>query len=268
MRTKHFALVSGGSDSMLLLRHLRENNYPLDGVLFLDTGIALSPFEIKDFLMESAKKHETKLFIASAQAYLNKNGDLAPQIYEQMIKEYGFFGPWMHKKAYARLKERPLIQFKRTLKSHGYNCVFYSGTRKHESFKRFQVVKPTQKWGSSTFISPLHDLTNESKAEKLKYWNIKISPVAQTLKDKNIGVSGDCGCGAYAKKGELQAIYDAGFTGFVDYIHNLEKRVSFPWGWEDSPPKWWGEKQRGQEFLSSDFEAILCSGCALKGKVA
>lgn len=81
------------------------------------------------------------------------------------------------------------------------------------------------------------------------------------------GISGECCCGSHAVIGELAA-YEVASPAFSRYLANLRKRVMerFPWDWDQGPPKWWTDAQKGQQFLFPPEPGFMpaCIGCSRK----
>jgi len=87
-------------------------------------------------------------------------------------------------------------------------------------------------------------------------------------------MSGECLCGAFAKAGELAEIRLVA-PEVADYLEDLQSRVKangFPWGWEESPPKWWSEYKNGQGFLPGakpdGVDQPLCTDCVARHKAS
>jgi hypothetical protein len=87
-------------------------------------------------------------------------------------------------------------------------------------------------------------------------------------------MSGECLCGAFAKPGELKEI-ETWFPETGKRIRELERKVAaagFPWGWEESPPPWWGkvkhaEKAGQDDAFQSELDSevqMLCTSCQFK----
>ena len=87
-------------------------------------------------------------------------------------------------------------------------------------------------------------------------------------------MSGECLCGAYARPNELKEI-ELWFPETGKWLRDLERRVraaGFPWGWDESPPKWWSAMKKAKKYGQSDaFKEeqdseiqMLCTSCQFK----
>ena len=252
-------LFSGGDDSLTAC-HVASKHPNFSGCLHINTGIGIP--ETGEFVRDTCKTRgwDLKEYRAVDQG----------QDYDEWVKTHGFPGPYMHRQMYNRLKERSLKKFIAEHKSH-YNdrIMLISGCRSDESTRRMGTVNPIQRDPRNTpshiWVAVIHDWSKKNCLDYLEENNVEQNPVV-----KNIGKSGECLCGAFAKKGELEHLVKH-YPSIVDRIEDLERQVrdTFPWGWEDpGPPKWFTEKQNGQCFMFDMTEAPgpMCSSCH-KGKL-
>ncbi len=255
--SKVFALFSGGDDSLAALRVAVEHPNFVAAV-HCNTGIGVEA--TRDFVRETCKSLRCPLIEYKASENVNGKGQSDPQIYEQMVMEYGFPGPtkFGHGKMYSRLKDRGI---RRLLREHtdGHEpVVLASGCRQEESTRRMGTTKRIQRGEVSkagvvnekrrVWVNHLWDW---SKIDTLRFAmdaGLDRNPVAAC-----IGKSGECLCGAFAKEGELDELLSHDLTRPIgQYIADLERRViaaGFPWRWHERVPKWWLEKEEGQMFL-------------------
>ena len=82
--------------------------------------------------------------------------------------------------------------------------------------------------------------------------NVPRNPVACEL-----GMSGECLCGAFASKGEL-AIVRRVCPETAERIERLQREVSdrHPWGWEEKPPT-----TAGRDTQTPDMFSPMCVNC-------
>jgi hypothetical protein len=111
--------------------------------------------------------------------------------------------------------------------------------------------------GSQLWTNPFYW---SSKAERDAYiaeHALPINPVTREL-----GMSGECGCGAFAQPGEL-ARWRAVDPSFGERIDRLSQEVlaaGFTWSWEGHPPA--GGHNKGQSLLMP-----LCGDSCFKSAI-
>ena len=257
------ALFSGGHDSTVAT-HVASRHPRFSFACHLDTGIGIE--KTRDFVRKTCNSWGIELKVYRASEYVRADGKPDPQIYEELVKEYGFPGPAHHTKMYNRLKERPLRMMLRELdRKRSDKVVLVSGIRKYESKRRMRhVVKPLQVWeGTKIWVAPIWELDKVDVGQYMQDHGLQRNEVVDALHK-----SGECLCGAFAKHGELSEI-EFWYPKVAEEIRTLEqevKKCGFVWGWEKKPPKWWGSKKAGQQFLPG-FESIMCASCRLRERM-
>lgn len=249
------ALFSGGHDSTVAT-HIASRHPAFSFACHLDTGIGVP--QTRDFVSQTCNEWGVELKIYRAADYVRANGTPDPQIYEEMVCEHGFPGPAFHKRMYNSLKERPLRMMLRELERGRHDRVMLvSGIRRAESVRRMRHVEPLQQWeGTKFWAAPIWQFTKVDVGEYMQTSLLKRNEVVDSLHK-----SGECLCGAYAKKGELDELA-FWFPDVANQIKELETKVKargFPWGWEACPPKWWGGVKSGQLFLPG--LDLMCTSC-------
>lgn len=244
-----YVLFSGGHDS-LTVTHWAMTNGWADGVLHVNTGIGIE--ETRDFVRDTCASYGWPLHEYHA-----------PDDYDEIVREHGFPGPHGHRYMYIRLKERALDQVVRdTKRKRNDRVMFVTGVRLEESRRRMGNAKQVQKQGARIWVAPFLHMTKKNLNRYIAGNNLPRNPVVDHLH-----MSGECLCGAYARRGELDEIA-LWYPKTADRIKRLEKEVEasgYPWKWEDpGPPGWFTEMRHGQEFLDDDFFP-LCADCAHKG---
>ena len=187
---KFYALLSGGKDS-ITAAHVFNKIRKIEGVIFIDTSIGLK--ETKEFVIDVCKKNKWELHIIEP---------IEKENYNSIVMKYGFPTPSSHRWAFIYLKWKPLYRWLRDRKDQ--HIAFISGTRKKESSRRFrnaQEITIDKACKRMCFISPLFDWTTSDVWEYLKENKLEVSPAY-----KAIHISGDCLCGAFAKRGEAELI--------------------------------------------------------------
>lgn len=237
-----YALFSGGYDS-LCCTHVTAQLPQFQGVVHINTGIGIE--ETRQFVRDTCKAYGWPLLEYRS-----------PISYEETILKEGFPGPACHRYMYVKLKERALDQFIREHKMHRSDRVVLSaGVRKQESQRRMGTAQKIRREGASVWVNPLFDW---AKSDVLDYKEAHHLPSNEVV--DLLHMSGECLCGAFAKRGELKMI-EAFYPATAQHIHDLEERVhaaGFPWGWEEGRPEWF-EQLEYQEYLPGF--APLCSSC-------
>lgn len=241
---KVFALFSGGNDSVCAA-HVASQASKFDGVVYIDTGIKLQ--ETFDHARETANKFGWPFQVVKTT-----------EDYDDLVLKYGFPGPAAHRYMYIWLKERAIRKLIRDTKTNrNQRILLITGVRKHESKRRMEnVTSPIVKEGAKVWVSPLWEWTDEIKSNYIQDHSLP------TNKAKNIiHVSGDCLCGAYNDKGDLEML-KAFYPDEAARIERLQNQVmeTHPWAWDEQPPKWWQNWLDGQNFLSTEFMP-LCWQC-------
>lgn len=279
--TKVFALFSGGDDSLAALRVAIEHPRFVAAV-HCNTGIGVEA--TRDFVRETCRQLRCPLIEYKAAENVDGRGSPDPQVYEQLVMEYGFPGPtkFGHGKMYSRLKERGIRRLMREHAGPGESVVLASGCRQEESTRRMGTTRRIQQGEVSPSTGRVRErrrvwvnhLWDWTKADCLKLLADKgqpRNPVAQL-----VGKSGECLCGAYAKEGELDELLSHDLTRPVgQYLADLERRVlaaGFPWRWHEEVPQWWLEQtNRGQQFLFEMSQypevGLMCQACERRARV-
>ncbi len=270
---KVYALFSGGDDSLAALRVAREHK-GFRGAVHLNTGIGVEAS--RDFARRTCRELRCPLIEYAAAENVTAKGEPDPQIYEQMVMDYGFPGPTKqgHGKMYNRLKERGLRRFFREHVKRGESVILASGCRSSESVRRMGTTKriaigQTDKNGKVTerrrvWVNHIHDWTKTDTLNFREECGLERNPVA-----KLICKSGECLCGGFGNEGELEELMMHDLTRPVGrFLLDLEPRViagGHPWRWHERPPKWWLESKQGQGFLFEmnkyDAPGAMCQRC-------
>lgn len=270
---KVFALFSGGDDSLAALRVAVEHP-KFTAAVHLNTGIGVDAS--REFARRICRELRCPLIEYAAVENVNANGEPDPQIYEQIVLEYGFPGPTKsgHGRMYVRLKERGVRRLFREHVGKEESAVLASGCRQSESVRRMGTTKRiaigiTDKHGKThsrrqVWVNHIHDWTKTDTLKFREQCGLERNPVA-----KLICKSGECLCGGFGNEGEIEELLMHDITHPVGrYLADLERRViaaGFPWRWHERPPKWWLESKRGQQFLFEmnkyDAPGPMCQRC-------
>lgn len=222
-----FALFSGGNGS-LAAAHWAMNNIPGCQVAHIVTGIGIK--RTRQYVQDTCAREGWPLTEIRAK-------EDCGQDYDQIVLQHGFPGPASHRYMYIRLKERAIEELVRRNKRKGSRekvmlltgiCHDDSQRRsgyggKEITFNKAQMWVNALYWAGSTWM---HHYVNRV--------GIPRNPVAE-----EIGMSAECGCGAYAGKGEL-AIWRASCPAFGARIDRLQKEAKLRGvhcNWEERPPR-------------------------------
>ena len=263
---KVFALFSGGDDSLAALRVTVEHpNFC--AAVHCNTGVGVEA--TREFVRETCRGMRIPLLEYKAVENTRGDGKPDPQVYEQMVLEYGFPGPTMfgHGKMYARLKERGLRRLGREQTGAKEKFILASGCRSEESVRRMGTTKRISvdpDMSRRIWVNHIHDWTKTDTLRFREQCGLRRNPVAE-----KICKSGECLCGGFGNEGELEELCMHDLTRPLgQYLLDLEKRVlaaGFPWRWHEGPPRWWLESRRGQAFMfeMNQFPAPgpMCQGC-------
>lgn len=180
----------------------------------------------------------------------------------------GFPGPAAHFIMYRMLKERALRQVRRELVANPrkQRVVFITGVRTQESARRMMTTTaagPVRRDGSIVWVSPL---IGWADADLMTYRRVHGDDVPLNEVSALIHMSGECLCGAFAHRGELDEI-EEWYPSFAAYIRDLEARVQAAgvgdeahrtWGWDKNKPR---ERPRSGGLCGScdkRYEAYEC----------
>lgn len=248
-----YAMFSGGNDSIVSTWFMMEE-CNADAVLHLDTGIGIP--ETQEYIEDVCDRLGWDLEIYAARDYVRGDGEPDPQKYEELVKEQGFPGPPHHYKMYQRLKERPMLKAVREAKEEwGDRILLGTGRYKAESKRRVQLEdEPIDRTGARLWVNPMFYWKPSHFDEYREDRDLPTNPVS----DK-ICMSGECLCGAYARKGELSEIA-AFYPETAQRILELQEEVyeaGFDWGWEEGPV----DAEDREEPPGNDEAHQLCSNC-------
>lgn len=242
-----YAGFSGGNDSKVAT-HWAMTNVPGCEVFHLNTGIGVEAG--RQYVRDTCKSYGWPLTEIRA---LEDCG----QDYDAIVRKHGFPGPDGHQYMFTLLKERAIYELvKRAKVGHRRNdkVMLIVGPRHDESVRRMGYGgQEIHKVRAQIWVNAIYWFT---KAERDAYnaaSGMPVNPVAQAL-----GMSGECGCGAFAQKGELARwrAVDPAFGERIDRLQAESLALGRTWSWEGRPPK--GGHNPGQQPL---FAHPLCAGC-------
>lgn len=229
-------LFSGGHDSFTASL-VAERADQFDGIVHINTGIGVEA--TRQYVRDTCTRQHWPLFEYRATENTNSKGQPDPKIYEEIVRMHGFPGPYAHRMMYTSLKQRQLQKIEREFEAdlsrgHTRRVLYVSGCRTEESVRRMANTEEVQIEGRRIWCAPIHDFTKLDTTEALQWADQPRNPVVDLIHK-----SGECLCGAYAKKGELAEL---GLWDITREAHSrlvkLESEIKpkFGWGWEDGPP--------------------------------
>lgn len=256
-------LFSGGHDS-LSCNLVASKATRFDGCLHVNTGIGIEA--TREFVRATCERQNWKLWEYKAIENTYADGTPDPMDYDAIVRRYGFPGPDAHSYMYIKLKQRSIQRFLRDVSANPEEPVlFISGARTEESTRRMGNTKTEPSvYGNSVWLNAIHDWTKADTNALIDGLKVERNIVVDLIHK-----SGECLCGAYAKRGELEelALWPQTRPAY-ERICALQAEVMkrFPWKWEEAPPSWWNEKNNGQTFLldyddSEAWEQPLCHRC-------
>ena len=205
-----FALFSGGHDS-LCSTHVASEWSGFTGVIHINTGIGIE--ETRDFVRDTCADQGWPLFEVTTEAN-----------YEELVLERGGFphGPASHNSMLWHLKQKPLRAFLQERKRHRADRIgLVSGIRKAESVRRMgaNISIPVYRWRIQLWLNPILEWTAVDCGRYIKAQGLARNPVSDALER-----SGECLCGALARREELRDI-ELWYPEVGQRIRNLETRV-------------------------------------------
>lgn len=236
-------LFSGGNDSTTLAHLMRPR---ATHALHANTGIGIE--ETRQYVRDTCKQWGLPLLEIMSPRQNDR--------YETLVLERGFPGAGHHYKMYQRLKERALRAARKQLVSNGRRerVIFLAGRRRDESSRRSNIPE-MEREGSVVWVSPLVSWTKmDMNTYRLMQGDVPVNRVSDL-----IHMSGECLCGSFSKRGELDEIGEW-FPDVVAYIRQLEEQLvdrdDIPehrrmWGWNADEEATKKERRSGR----------LCSSC-------
>lgn len=219
---------SGGNDSSHAT-HWAMNNIPGCEVFHINTGIGCD--RTRQHVRGVCRAFGWPLHEVRAKEDCGMD-------YDEIVKKHGFPGPNSHAFMYSCLKERPIrLLVKRKKQGHPRTAkvMLISGAHHDDSVRRMRYAgKEINTVGSQLWVSPFYWTQRADRDAYLAEHVFPINPVTEEL-----GMSGECGCGAFAQKGELPRWrkVDPAFGERIDGLSQQVLERGFTWSWEGHPPE-------------------------------
>lgn len=247
-----YAMLSGG-DGSLRATHWAMQNVPGCRVAHINTGIGIEA--TRQFVRATCHFYGWPLTEIRAK-------EDCGQDYDAIVEQYGFPGPAQHKAMYIQLKERAIEELVRRSKRRRSRekVMLLTGIQHDDSTRRsgyggeeVTFIK-AQMW-----VNHMYWTDKSSVYHYLRDHQIRRNPVSVEL-----GMSGECGCGAFADKGEL-AIWrraDPAFGQRIDRLQVRAAKVGVHCKWEERPPR---ERDDTQTI---DMFQPMCRNCIKSERMA
>lgn len=257
------AAYSGGDDSVVST-HWAMERFPDAVVMVADTSVALAPSiahqkrTVEKFGWDCQRLRADVEGQPKGWAKEWSDGETP---YEEFVLNHGFSGPPQHHRMYQRLKQRAFRKVKPLLgtRKRGSRIMVVSGIRRDESAIRAGYKRAFAEEPSECFVwaNPFYHCTAVDFEAYRQEFGLPRNPVK-----RQVGISGECCCGAFAAPGEREC-YRKADPEFAAYLDALEQRVKqrFPWGWGEAPPRWYMDQKRGQTMMPF---MPACVGCHRK----
>lgn len=245
--TDHFALFSGGHDS-LVSTHLCMERGRTDTVLHLDTGTGIP--ENEQFVRDVCDRHNWPLRVETPNKSL-----------KEFALEWGFPGSAAHGWAYRYFKAHSL---QRVAADCDGTPHYHTGVRKSESERRMRTVDAettedaTGRW---FWHAPIAELSKQDCLDYIDSHDLPRNPVVE-----NIHRSGECYCGAFANRDEELVELQAHYPEHYEWLMDIEQQVQDEIG-TDSGHCFWGHSEMPSEELRAliaehdDAQMVLCQDC-------
>lgn len=230
---KVYGLCSGGKDSMSACS-VAHNIRPLDGIILVDTSIVARNGEDKPSYIASrkfAEKLGVPFICIKPKDDLKKGFEYVRCVmkygmgktYENYCKKYGFPHAGQHSQAMRWLKKKALVGFVMSITKSGDRVAFISGVRQKESSRRevnAQIIGVDDDTPRIIWIAPIYYWTTKEAYAYVERHGFELSESYTMLH-----LSGDCLCGAYAKKEEAHLI-KMFYPDTGEQIAEIEKKAN------------------------------------------
>lgn len=187
-----FALFSGGHDS-LCATHVASQHPRFTAAVHINTGIGIE--ETREFVRQTCKAQGWPLIEMHPDA----------ETYPELVMEHGFpGGPKGHNRYYYWLKQRQVRRLVREHKQGPDDRIgLVTGIRLSESERRMGagISTPVRRQGAQLWLNPILYWRGREKNSYMEKHDLPRNQVVDLLHK-----SGECLCGAFARKGEFNEI--------------------------------------------------------------
>lgn len=245
-----FALFSGG-DGSLATTHWAMNNVPGCEVAHFNTGIGIERTRV--FVRETCAQQGWPLTEIRA---LEDCG----QSYDEIVLRHGFPGPAGHQLMYRLLKDRCVEHLVRQRKTGRRSKVMLiTGICHHDSRRRSGYGgSEINHRGAQLWVNPMYWAGQTWMATYPERRGLQRNPVAVEL-----GMSGECLCGAFASPGELNIVRRVcpKVAARIEALQERAREAGVHWKWGERPPR-----ERDQS--TPDLFQPMCVNCLKSERMA
>lgn len=235
---------SGGNDS-LAVTHWMMANIPGCEVFHCNTGIGVEA--TRQFVRDTCKEQGWPLHEIRAK-------EDCGQDYDELVARFGFPGPAGHTMMYSRLKERAIRKLVRDIQTkRGQRVLLATGMRHDESVRRMRYGgREVNRTGSQVWCNPIYWWSQAERDAYIDSIGLKRNPTSQLL-----GMSGECLCGAFAYKGELDMVrlVCPATAARIESLAITARDAGHNWPWDGRPPR---AKRTAKANVT---KRPLCVGC-------
>lgn len=235
-------LYSGGNDSTTLAHMMRGWS---DWAIHANTGIGIE--QTREFVRKTCAEWGLPLIEKSPPA---------GSTYRELVLDQGFPGPGQHFKMFQRLKERAIMAARAELvtQPRRERIVFLAGRRKDESVRRANIPL-WEREGSIIWVSPMVFWTKLD----LNTYRVMCGDVPVNEASSLIHMSGECLCGSFAHKGELEEVAQF-YPEVAAEIQSLEAEVRAAGQIKPERCRWgWGAYRESRPKASK--VGVMCTSC-------
>lgn len=246
-------LFSGGNDSTTVAHLFRDE---ATHAIHANTGIGIE--QTRQYVRDICREWGLPLI---------EQHPPAGSTYDEFVLERGFPGPGMHYWVYQRLKERCLDAARYDLGIANKRKIFgiyVAGRRRDESERRSMPgqVPLYEPDGSVVWVSPIAEWTKLDLSTYRLQEAAAGRPVPRNETADLLHMSGECLCGAFAKKGELEEIaFWPQFAPAVEHIRWLESQIAHRTDIPDERKRWGYGAYRKSTRRRRAKVGRLCASC-------
>lgn len=258
-----YAVIVGlttGFDSNVALK-LATMFFNVTAAFTCDTTIA-APETLNNCRKVAEDVYKLK-YIRKAPPYAGKKEN--NETYFEVVKQHGFPGKTKtaHAWMYRWLKDHTVSSIISSIRQNKRNrpIIIISGARKHESVRRFGTSQDITIQGNNIWVNICNEWTNSEVHAFAMDNNLDRyrSPIS-----KSIGISGECFCGCFSTKGELNEVKIASpstYEKIMNIYKWLKQNTNYDWDWESGPSKQFTMEKYGQLNMFTKSNMIMCSTC-------
>lgn len=241
---RSFACFSSGNDSLVSTHFSMKAKFAQE-VFNINTGIGLS--EAREHFYRTCDRFNWPIRVKTPPALS----------YEEMILKFGFPGPGAHTYPYVWLKQRAIEELVReTKRERDDKIMLITGIRETESARRMGFAEPIHKDGALIWVAPFFSYSQREMDEYIERNLLIRNPVTE-----NLGISGECLCGAFAAPNERKKLRRL-YPDFDSYLSVMETRLEEA----KQPYCRWGNGVRVDPCQEKFAFMPMCAGCALNGR--